>query len=428
MFSRRIIIILLVCAIPLTTLTLVTVYHFSSAYQSPQFPHTFWLLLGSLAALTSIYALFLAFLMALLNRKQKKQAAKITTLGKTNKELLSYNRDLQSRIDLLSATREVSLILNEDVDFETILKKVLEITAHLSGPEHSGKEAEEVVIFLNEDGHAKTSLLPKAYRKWGKTYFEDELKSQSIDAQNVLEAFEHQRLFLASAGDEFNFTLPLVADRERLGVIKVKTLLEGDPQEKAEQTNQLQRNLQEFAQILALAIKTPSLYTRTITDALTGLFSKRHFFTQLETYFQLARRYKKPAALIMIDIDYFKQINDSYGHPTGDLVLKEMAKLIERRVRATSSAYRYGGEEIAVLLPNTSGKGAHTVAERIRKKIERHRFPHYNGKRIKCTISLGIAQYNATMEDARELVTRADNALYQAKQTGRNKTCIYKME
>lgn len=416
----KIIVIILICALPAATLILTAIYHFSPEYHNPLFFRPFPPLLTSFASLTAIYALALVVLLAILNLKSKELVQKIKSLEKFNTDLIKQTHELQSKIELLSAGREISLIINEEVDFETIIGKALEITAHLSNP---NREAEEVTIFLKQE--KKNKLVPIAQRTGGKTYFEEELRSMSINDKNVQDAFEHQRLFLAAGSEEFDFSVPLVADREAVGVIKVKTILEGEIDKRIEKTRQLQTNLMEFAKIIALTIKTPALYARAITDPLTGFFSKRHFFTQIQTYFELSHRYKQPFSLAMIDIDHFKRINDTYGHPTGDFVLKELAKLVEQNIRKASSAYRYGGEEFAIILPNTTKEGAFTMADRLRHKIEAHRITTPEGANIKMTISVGIAEYSTEQKEFQQLIVQADNALYKAKQSGRNKVLVF---
>ncbi|MBI4834586.1 MAG: GGDEF domain-containing protein [Planctomycetes bacterium] len=362
--------------------------------------------------------MILLVLLAISNIKNKDASDKIKSVEKNNADLIKQNHGFQAKIDLLSATREISLILNEDVEFEIILTKSMEIITQLSS---SYGETDAVTVFLKSGRDDK--LIPVAKREKGVTYFEKELNRQNVNNKNVKESFEHQRLFLSVTGDEFDFSLPLVADREAVGVVKVKTILEGDAEERTRKVGQIQINLMEFAKIISLAIKTPTLYSRTITDSLTGLFSKRHFFAQIQTYFELSRRHKTPFSLLMIDIDHFKSVNDTYGHPVGDLVLREITKLIEKNLRKTSSAYRYGGEEIAIILPNTDLKGAIQAAERVRKKVESYRIIIQEGSKIEVTISLGVSEYNDHMEDVAHLISRADKSLYQAKQTGRNKVC-----
>lgn len=160
-----------------------------------------------------------------------------------------------------------------------------------------------------------------------------------------------------------------------------------------------------------------------IKDYLTSLYNHNFFYTRLEEEFERAVRYELPLSLIMIDIDDFKRINDTYGHRVGDNVLKDMAGMIKMACRKTDIVARYGGEEFAVILPHTAVKGATDEAERIRRIIEEHTYAGLLKDKI--TISLGVAAYpyTGTMTSG-DLVTRADNALYNAKRNGKNRVVV----
>lgn len=157
-----------------------------------------------------------------------------------------------------------------------------------------------------------------------------------------------------------------------------------------------------------------------ITDGLTRLFNHRHFYELLEQEFHRTKRYKTQLSMIMIDIDFFKHINDTYGHQVGDDILKELANVIAREVREVDILARYGGEEFAVLLPQTKLDQAQAVAERIRSAAEKYEFNTPEGI-IKVTVSLGVAGYPENQVNSQtELVQMADTALYAAKKAGKN--------
>ncbi len=161
-----------------------------------------------------------------------------------------------------------------------------------------------------------------------------------------------------------------------------------------------------------------------ITDGLTRLFNHRHFYELLENEFQRTNRYMSQMALIMIDIDFFKKVNDTYGHPVGDDILKEISEVISREVREVDVIARYGGEEFTVLLPQTDIERAKAVAERIRSAVEGHSFRTPEGK-IKITISLGVVGFPACpVDNQMELVQLADAALYEAKKKGKNRVVV----
>ena len=156
-----------------------------------------------------------------------------------------------------------------------------------------------------------------------------------------------------------------------------------------------------------------------IRDEMTGLYNYRHFRGQLKTEVQRAIRYQRPLSLILIDIDHFKSVNDTLGHAEGDRVLTGIARILNAKVRATDTAFRYGGEEFVVVLPETRGDQALVVAERTRQAIEQAELEI--GRSV--TVSAGVAEFLAT-EDAEALLRRTDTALYAAKRAGRNRVAM----
>ena len=156
-------------------------------------------------------------------------------------------------------------------------------------------------------------------------------------------------------------------------------------------------------------------------DHLTNLFNRRYLAEILEGEFTRARRNKENVALVIFDIDYFKNVNDTYGHQNGDVVLAAVAELAQQQMRAYDSAARYGGEEFVLVLPGTSLEGGVVVAERLRQAVLEHAFPAPM-EDLTLTVSAGVAAYPApTIDNLDSLFRRADEALYRAKQNGRNR-------
>ena len=159
-----------------------------------------------------------------------------------------------------------------------------------------------------------------------------------------------------------------------------------------------------------------------ITDALTGLFNRRYMESHLGTLIEQATARGKPLSTLVIDIDYFKAINDTDGHDAGDDVLRDFALRLKRSIRGIDLACRYGGEEFVIVMPETDMAVAAMVAERLRRRIAAEPFPIQQGARaVPVTISIGIAALRGNDDTAAALLKRADQALYRAKRDGRNR-------
>jgi diguanylate cyclase (GGDEF)-like protein len=160
------------------------------------------------------------------------------------------------------------------------------------------------------------------------------------------------------------------------------------------------------------------------TDYLTGIANRRYFMEQGELELERAKRYIKPLSIFMIDIDYFKKINDTYGHKFGDLVLQKLSAKLSEILRGIDIIGRIGGEEFAVLLPETELHEAAEVAERLRDSVARTSVPREEGMPVNFTISIGVAALNGSDIKLEGLLSKADKAMYEAKQSGRNKVNV----
>lgn len=158
-------------------------------------------------------------------------------------------------------------------------------------------------------------------------------------------------------------------------------------------------------------------------DGLTRLYNHRMFYTMLEDEITRSQRYRRLVAMLLIDIDHFKRVNDTYGHVAGDRILEGVARVLESAARREDKVCRYGGEEIAVILPETDIEAATRLAERLRAAIEETTFHDDAGKDIRITVSIGVAELPSSADSLQELVSAADTALYAAKQGGRNRVC-----
>lgn len=170
----------------------------------------------------------------------------------------------------------------------------------------------------------------------------------------------------------------------------------------------------EITDKLKLARK---LARMSITDALTGLYNHRHFYNILKQEMARARRHDRPLSLLLFDLDKFKEINDTLGHDEGDATLKTIGKLVKKNIRAIDFAFRYGGDEFTVILPEATRVEAFNAAERLRAAIEKAHLGHI-------TLSIGLAELKE-VNDAIEFVRLTDNAMYSAKKQGGNRICLF---
>jgi len=220
---------------------------------------------------------------------------------------------------------------------------------------------------------------------------------------------------------------PLIQEKNLLGAIVAYSNID------VLSNNDIQY-LQQLSNQSSITIQRANLYGETLKhatlDALTGLNNRRQFDVRLGQEVSTAKRKKKSLCCIMIDVDYFKKVNDTYGHIAGDCVLKRVGKIIPQELREYDIAARYGGEEFSILLPYTSIQEAFAVAQRLRKAIEEAEMDISEAKipdtkTIKVTASFGVSEYIDTIKDPKELYKMADSALYEAKERGRNRVIVY---
>ncbi len=212
---------------------------------------------------------------------------------------------------------------------------------------------------------------------------------------------------------------PLTAGDRILG-----TLVAGS-RKKAALDHDVLRMLEVLAIQAAQAVLRAQLYEQmekmATTDGLTGLLNHRTFQSKADEVMAQSKRYGRKASFILTDIDHFKSVNDTYGHPIGDLVLKGVSKIIRDKARDTDIVARYGGEEFVIVMPETDAKGALIIAERIREAVQAEVFQTEMGP-LKVTMSLGIATHPENAADKKSLIDLADQCLYFAKRNGRNQT------
>ncbi|OGH98064.1 MAG: hypothetical protein A2039_07620 [Candidatus Melainabacteria bacterium GWA2_34_9] len=250
------------------------------------------------------------------------------------------------------------------------------------------------------------------------------------------EAFAHKKAIITNLGsndprffqsDLSNVNsllcLPLIVKDEAIGVINISN---------KKDKNLFNQDDLDFMGALAnqaaIAISNAQLYKLAITDSLTKLYIRRHFEYLLDNELRRSQRYKHSMTLLMMDIDNFKSINDTYGHQIGDEMLMQIAEVILNTVRKIDMPSRYGGEEFAVILPETQKDNAKRIAERLRKKIANIIIRTKDKQEVCPTISIGVASYPLDTEDRSDVIGFADKALYFAKHNGKNRVAEYTPE
>ena len=218
-------------------------------------------------------------------------------------------------------------------------------------------------------------------------------------------------------------SIPLMIEKEVVGVLNINDV-DQDPFN----VNDLDfiLNLSEF---IAMSISNAVLYEQAnklaVTDGLTGISNRPSMEKSLRIEFERSKRYNSPLSLILLDVDHFKDVNDTYGHQKGDEILIAIASLLKKACRANDIAARYGGEEFLMILPQSNAQGAFKIAERVRKEMMKISFTG-NESNFAVTVSCGVAEFNKDYESINKLIAVADRALYEAKNGGRNKTILGK--
>ena len=260
-----------------------------------------------------------------------------------------------------------------------------------------------IYVFLKQDNEYKL-VWPKA------------CKDERI--YETLKQLTPETNYILTSDDKIG-AFPLTSDGEITGCIVARSTLDKLSKRDISYLEQLTRQS-------AITINRANTYSKVLQyatlDALTNLNNRRQFEVRLKQEIATTKRQKNPLCAMMVDIDFFKKVNDTYGHASGDAVLRTVASIIKEHLRESDIPSRYGGEEFAVLLPYTHIEEAKIVGERLRKAVETTPIP-IDKKNINVTISMGLAEFSP-QETGEDLFKRADSALYEAKESGRNRVCV----
>jgi diguanylate cyclase (GGDEF)-like protein len=248
--------------------------------------------------------------------------------------------------------------------------------------------------------------------------------AQALERRRTVRMESLPTVSQSGSGDGLVLCVPLLADQRPVGVLRIRRSMDGFSGPEAEALEEL---LLESAKHIALAMKKDEDDRNAITDGLTSLFIKRHFLVTLEKLRGEAVSQGRGFCLVLCDIDHFKKVNDTHGHLSGDMILKGVAAVLRKGLRGCDMAFRYGGEEMAVLLPGATLDAAEQTAERLRAAVQTAVFLGEKGQTVPITISLGIAQHQPGLT-GETLISRTDRALYSSKQNGRNRATAWTPE
>jgi diguanylate cyclase (GGDEF)-like protein len=264
------------------------------------------------------------------------------------------------------------------------------------------------------EGSAETAL----------TQVEKYVQNLDILTNGALNCWQSRGGNHLNIGSHTFLNVPIFSQGTIIGVLQAE-MGEAAQERTMSEISKLQYNLRDIARSIGQPLRKEQLYEQATKDALTGLYNKALYGQQLHDHFHRCLRYQRKLAYIFLDIDHFKNINDTYGHLTGDIALKSVSRILLDNIRQSDTAYRFGGEELCVLLPESSEEDGVEVAEKLRAIIESTEFPTDQDITIRFTASFGVACTTDNMRRPEDLSSCADEAVYHAKRNGRNKVVAY---
>ena len=338
---------------------------------------------------------------------------------------LPSRESLESQVQALTDLIEVAKAVVSTIDLDTVLQSILTSAMHFAaapaGTLAAYDEKKKEFTLHSYEGLSAAFAKKESWDVMPGGLTEQVLEAVDIFfIEDVGQATYMNGPVELAEGIQSLICIPLRVQEEVVGILHLADFVP------RQFDREKMRLLSVFASFASMAIYNAKIHNRTkilaITDGLTGLYNHRYFRQIFSQEMRRAKRYQKRFAILMIDVDDFKKFNDKYGHPTGDLILVEIAKIISRRLRNVDFAFRYGGEEFIVLLPEAGLDSAILAAERLRESIERETVEALQGETSEgVTVSIGVACYPEDGSDRGKLFKIVDELLYRAKLFGKNK-------
>lgn len=345
--------------------------------------------------------------------------------GRVMTEHRQARRALKQRRRELETLYEMSLSLGLAMDFETLAGKVLESSMSLGNMDRASVmiyddklDELKTIAVIGEEQKIRLVKLGMGKGLAGLALLSRKPIASRLGSQDErfvpfeFPGIKPRRIYALVC-------IPIMAGEKPLGVVNFAML-----NRKKTFRNQDMETLQVAGNLISLILQRQQFYQMSIKDELTDLFTFRYFRDRLQEEVNRAGRYRMHFSLVIFDLDHFKDVNDTYGHPFGNVVLKGVAAILQASIRAgVDMPARFGGEELALILPHTPEQGAFILSERIRAKVEAL-LPEFEGTKVRVTISGGLACFPAHGDTLETLLQAADNALYRAKKEGRNQIAV----
>jgi two-component system, cell cycle response regulator len=313
------------------------------------------------------------------------------------------------QVDHLSTLREIGLAINATLELDDALRQIAEVV-------QGALDVGRLTIYLPDAGGATAHPVIAKYGRDLITKDRLEEERVAVAGSHLGDAIKSRQVIIDTSPIETAAYVPLIAKNVAVGVMVLEDFREGEPFSDEER-----ELFQSIGAQIAVAIHNALLYAMAVTDGLTGLYVRRYFDLRMQEEFEQARRYQRSFSLLLFDIDHFKQFNDTHGHQTGDAVLQQFAKLLADNTRKSDICCRYGGEEMAVILPETRLEEAIVLANKLCLRVRNRTFAGTEGKGLSVTTSVGVAEYTDDYASPDDMIRDADEALYTAKENGRDR-------